>query len=370
MIVNVVKSLSNLPGWRTKRNILVIESDDWGSVRMPSLKVYRHLQQLGLNIDKGNNQRYNTLDTLASHTDLACLFDTLRQVKDCHGHHPAFTAMSLGANPDFEKIVANGFMQYEYEAFTTTLERYGLSDTFAMWQQGADENLFHAEFHGREHLNIKVWMDALRKGDPHTRAAFEQGCWGFKPSNDYGISYQAAFDVDDVKTLPIQKAVVRSGVELFKSLHGRKPRFFVPPNGPIHQSIIDEAVTAGVEYVSSPKIHQEPQGHRRFKKRFRYLGKRGTKGMIYLTRNCFFEPSYQGKGFSVDDCLKQIKSAFQFRKPAIVSTHRVNYIGGLQESNRINGNQALAELFRRIVRQWPDVEFMTSPQLGDTIRNE
>jgi len=34
------KNLVNIPGWRTNRKIVVIESDDWGSVRMPSREVY------------------------------------------------------------------------------------------------------------------------------------------------------------------------------------------------------------------------------------------------------------------------------------------------------------------------------------------
>lgn len=29
----------NLPGWHTRRKIVVIESDDWGSIRMPSKEV-------------------------------------------------------------------------------------------------------------------------------------------------------------------------------------------------------------------------------------------------------------------------------------------------------------------------------------------
>ena len=38
---NVSRNLSNLPGWRTKRHIIVIESDDWGSIRMSSKEVVR-----------------------------------------------------------------------------------------------------------------------------------------------------------------------------------------------------------------------------------------------------------------------------------------------------------------------------------------
>jgi hypothetical protein len=31
---NLSRNLSNLPGWRTNRHIIVMESDDWGSIRM------------------------------------------------------------------------------------------------------------------------------------------------------------------------------------------------------------------------------------------------------------------------------------------------------------------------------------------------
>ena len=36
----ITHNLLNIPGWRTKRHIVVIESDDWGSIRMPSKDVY------------------------------------------------------------------------------------------------------------------------------------------------------------------------------------------------------------------------------------------------------------------------------------------------------------------------------------------
>ena len=33
-------NLLNIPGWRTKRKLVVIESDDWGAIRMPSKEIY------------------------------------------------------------------------------------------------------------------------------------------------------------------------------------------------------------------------------------------------------------------------------------------------------------------------------------------
>jgi hypothetical protein len=92
--MNIKKYLSNLPGWRTKRKIVVIESDDWGSIRMPSLGVYNTLKKKGLNIDFGDGLRYNTLDTLANSKDFEVLFNTLNSFKDINGRHPVITAMS------------------------------------------------------------------------------------------------------------------------------------------------------------------------------------------------------------------------------------------------------------------------------------
>jgi len=34
-----MRNVANIPGWRTDRKIVVIESDDWGAIRMPSKEV-------------------------------------------------------------------------------------------------------------------------------------------------------------------------------------------------------------------------------------------------------------------------------------------------------------------------------------------
>lgn len=331
---------------------------------MPSQDVFEELKQLGLDIDSGDNKRFNTLDTLASNNDLEVLFHTLRKFKDKNNNHPKITALSLCANPDFEKIVKEEYKQYFFEPFTTTLEKYGHHGTFQIWRQGENEKLFYPEFHGREHLNIKIWMEALQQSDYQTVEGFKRGFWGFRPKNNWNISYQAAFDLDKESSLEIQKDIVSSGLRLFEKLYGRKARFFVPPNGAINQEIINCSAHHGIRFVSSPKIYKEPLGYRKTKRRFRFLGQRGIGNIRYLTRNCFFEPSYPGKGFSTADCINQIDTAFKFRKPAIISTHRVNYIGGLNKENRKSGNEALELLLGNIIKNWPEVEFMTSKELG------
>jgi len=40
--------ITNALGSKTRRKIVVIESDDWGAIRMPSQRVYAELEKKGL----------------------------------------------------------------------------------------------------------------------------------------------------------------------------------------------------------------------------------------------------------------------------------------------------------------------------------
>ena len=69
----------------------------------------------------------------------------------------------------------------------------------------------------------------------------------------------------------------------------------------------------------------------------------------------------------VGSCLKEVETSFFWHKPAIISSHRVNYIGWINPANRDRGLALLDELLNRLIKLWPDVEFMTSVELGDLI---
>jgi hypothetical protein len=81
-------------------------------------------------------------------------------------------------------------------------------------------------------------------------------------------------------------------------------------------------------------------------------------------RNCFFEPSLD-PGFNwVDDCLRRMKIIFLWGKPAIIGSHRINFIGSLNEENRKKNLKALEFMLRSILKTWPEVEFITTDVLG------
>lgn len=365
---SILKNVSNIPGTILNKKIVVIESDDWGSIRMPSVKTYNDLKGKGLDLDSGDSKRYNLNDTLASSEDLVGLFELLGSFKDNKGNNPVFTAVSLVANPDFDKIKANNFQEYYWEPFTETLKKYDSISSFSAWQEGIENKLFIPEFHGREHLNVAAWMRSLQEKDPETHLAFDYGLWGFTNKHPNGLSFQAAFDLEKIEDLKIQGEIVQNGLALFENIFGYKARFFVPPNGPFNNSLETIAAHNGIDYMSASKKQLEVLGEGRTQKKYHWLGQKNENGQHYITRNCFFEPSQEGKDW-VDSCLSDIDIAFRWKKPAVISSHRVNYIGRLRPENRTNGLKKLEVLLQSILAKWPDVEFMTSVELGDLITN-
>ena len=365
----IYHNLKNIPGWRTTRKIVVFESDDWGSLRMPSLIAYTKLEESGLNLKDADAERFNKNDNLATAEDFENLFDVLSGVKDRNGNNAVFTPVSIVANPDFKKIFESGFESYYYELFTETLKRFkGCERSFEMWKEGIDKNLFVPQLHGREHLNVKLWMDALTRGDDHTLRAFKEGVWGFVPDAYPVIDYQAAFLLREESDLEYYKIQLKEAVKIFKELFGYKACYFVPPNGHFTNSLNKFLIEHDIKFRSAAKIQIETLKSGQKKKRFHYLGQSDRSGIKYITRNCVFEPN-QNENDWVDKCLFDIRSAFKWNKPAIINSHRVNYVSSLNVKNRDHGLYQLSNLLKSIVKKWPDVEFMTTAELGKLMDN-
>ena len=95
-----------IAAWREpvlKRPVIIIESDDWGSIRMPSKETYNNLVKAGIKVEQSN---YNRLDSLECNRDLESLFELLSAFKDKTGNHPVFTGVCVVANPEFQKMKA------------------------------------------------------------------------------------------------------------------------------------------------------------------------------------------------------------------------------------------------------------------------
>ncbi len=362
----VSRHKNNIPGWRTNRKIVVIESDDWGSIRMPSRKIYEKLLKAGLRVDLCP---YNKYDSLASEEDLSALFGVLTKFQDKNGNHPVITANSLVANPDFEKIKDTGFKEYHFEPFTKTLERYpNHSGSFKLWQEGMEKKLFHPQFHGREHLNVRRWMKQLQMGSKETMLAFENQLFGISTNitTEKRKSYLAALDWDDESDLAYHKELLSEGLDLFEDFFKYKSTSYIATNYTWDPEIESTLAGKGVRFIQGAGTQSKPglSGNTLIR---HWLGQKNAFGQTYLTRNCSFEPSLNEKKDWVSSCLKEMEIAFFWKKPAVISSHRLNFIGFINESNRNRNLKYLESLLKTIVKKWPEVEFLSSEQLGEVI---
>lgn len=103
------------------------------------------------------------------------------------------------------------------------------------------------------------------------------------------------------------------------------------------------------------------------KQKYHFLGENNKLKQIYLTRNVYFEPTLFNSSDCVASTLRQLDIAFKLRKPAIICSHRINYIGYIDQGNRDRNLILLRRLLRSIMQRWPEVEFMTTVELGDLI---
>lgn len=359
----LLQNLINVPGWRTNRKIVVFESDDWGSIRIPSKEVYQKFLSNGLDI---SGSIYNRIDTLESNEDLSMLFDVLLGIKDCAGNFPVITANMIVGNPDFTKIRDSNFQDYHFELVTETLKKYPQRDMVeSLWKQGYAERIFHPQFHGREHVNVVRWMDALRTRSPEIMFTFEHETT-FSGEGDY--NFMEVLDYNTPKDLIQMKESLAEGLNLFERIFGFRSRSFIPPCYTWNSDVEETLHRNGVSFIQGLVVQLVPTGSfGNYKRKLHFLGNRNAFGQYFLIRNCFFEPSLNNMSDPVGRCLSRINTAFRWRKPAVISTHRINFMGALDEKNRSHNLKLLQDLLKGIIKKWPDVEFMTSDRLGKLI---
>jgi hypothetical protein len=365
----ITHNLINIPGWHTKRKIVVIESDDWGSIRMPSKEVYKKLLNEGY---AGNQLSYEKYDSLASEGDLSALFEVLTSLKDQNGHHPIITANTVVANPDFEKIRASGFTRYYYEPFTETLKRYpNHVKSFELWKDGIEKHIFYPQFHAREHLNVARWMRDLQNNVPSTRLAFDHETISISSileANNKN-AYMDSFDFDTLEESKGLNDIVSDGLDLFEKIVGYQSKSFIASCYIWGKELERTLNKKGVKYLQGMIIQTVPtlkEGNT-YKHNYHYLGQTNKWGQTYLLRNCYFEPSENQHYDWIGDCLNRIETAFRWGKPATISTHRLNFIGYIDAENRDRNLALFKNLLKKILQLYPDVEFMSSDQLGDLI---
>ena len=110
--------------------------------------------------------------------------------------------------------------------------------------------------------------------------------------------------------------------------------------------------------------------NKKYKEILHYIGQVDKNtNIIYTNRNAFFEPHSAPKKDWADICLSGLKKALDQKKPAIIGSHRINYIGRLDLKHRDRNLKTLQLILKKIVSHYPDVEFIDSGQLANIMSN-
>lgn len=339
----------------------MIESDDWGSIRMPSYKVWEELSKK--NIDVHSNP-FNKYDTLESAEDLYLLENLLENIYDKTGKKVIITANMVMANPDFEKIKKSDYQAYNFKDFRNTYIEYGDHYVWENFRKAIDKGYIKPQFHAREHLQVQKWLRLLRDKNIDLRIAFEYKVFSVDYITNNSIkenlmpSYVAESDSDNLFIINS----IQDGLARFKDTFGYESITTIAPVGTWNQSHEECFFKNNVLQIQS-FVRQTIPESTGLRRQYRYMGEINTLGIRYFPRNVYFEPSTNERINWISNALKQIALAFYFKKPAIVSTHRLNYVGGIDPSNRSKGLNLLDKLLNEVIRKWPDVQFISSDEL-------
>ena len=354
---------TNLTGSkRLMERLLIIESDDWGAIRTPSAESLKAFASKGFELDKSLYK----VDALASKTDLEMLFNLLMSIKNVNGQHPVITANAIMANPNFEKIKESNFQSYHWEPFYHTFKHYQEhQDNLNIWKMGMAEGVFYPQFHGREHLNIGRWMRALQKPDEKVRFSFDCGST-YSGSDDY--AFMEAYDWSFPEEIEEHKVIIKQGLEIFKDTFGFYSKSFIAPCYNWDSALESFLAEQGIEWIQGIGSQLAPTGtFDNYRAIPHHFAQKNAFGSYYNIRNVFFEPVYDPDKDWTDAAMARIQAAFLMKRPAVISSHRVNYVGFIDPKNRDNGLRQLEKLLRTVVKKWPDVKFITTDQLSNYI---
>ncbi len=361
----ITKNIINAFGWKSKQKYLLIESDDWGAIRMPSRKVYNELLKRNISVNK---LHIDKLDSLESSDDLRALFETLSKFKDKDGNSAVLTAYHVVANPDFERIEATHKKEYHYETILETYARnehtQGVPDLI---KEGMKKGIYIPQFHGREHIHVKRYMEAINSESEKENVAFENRAVVSSKSTTcnkpYKLDYLKGFAYDNINENKDLEDIHRDGLKIFKDIFGMPSISFMAQGSVWGDHILPMLKEEGVQFIPGQQLIPTTDGGNKIANK--KWGSTNKLGQVHWRRNCKFEPARNQDFDWINKCLAEIEIAFRWGKPAVISSHRENFIGSIFEENRTQSLQKLEVLLSAVQKKWPDVKFISSAKLAE-----
>lgn len=362
----IKNNLKNISGWKTKRKLLLFAVDDYGNIRLHSKEARERLLQANVPL----SGRFDYLDALDTKSDYEQLFDVLSSVKDKNGKHAVFTPYALSCNVNYDTVGAQENF-YVPENIDITYQRLAaeypqaFEGTYTLLKQGIDEGLIRPQFHGREHINLTLFDTLLQERNPFLLANLKNRSLAGLPGHSRypGVGFNQAFAFWKKEETERHKEIISDGLKRFQKIYGYPSLTFTPPAQQLHPDLYHFVQEQGIMSVDKSRSTRRHIGEGIYEVERNKMKKQDGQKHITIVRNCVFEPCDSPIDW-VNFTFRQVKAAFFWHKPAIVSSHRVNFCGHIDPENRKKGLDALQTLLKKIVKTWPEVEFMALDSLA------
>ena len=329
--------------WHRLRAV-VLESDDWGLCGwVPDDRAHRALANLpAFRTEAGLRYGRSTLETSE---DVRLLAAELLEWRGGDGFPPVWQANTIVANPDYARMHPPLFEFDElplcvHPELPARWERPGLWDAV---RRAEADGVWWAELHGLHHLPETAWLGALRRGESDARRAHEQ-------SSPICRAAEASGEYDAAEPKELRSRSVRRAAQAFRTLFGRAPTSFCPPDYRFDDWFEEEAAAIGLTTFQG-KAEQAGRGWTPLRRRWfglRFPHHVGTR--FNMPPRIAFEPegvAVPRTSRGLEAAMRGVYEAWAQGRPAVVSTHRMNY-AHLDAARTRASREALRELLRRL----------------------
>ena len=332
--------------WRRLKAV-VIESDDWGLCAWsPDAQAHRVLT--GMPAFRTTSGRRYGGSTLESAADMRAMMQLLGDVRGADGMPAVLQANTIMASPDYAALqpplfpLEGPMPLMDFPETRGRWARPGLREALTAAQETGQ---WWPELHGLHHLPEQTWVDALRRGVDDARRAHEQ-------ESPICTAVEAAGEYDDAEPRELRLQNLRSAVRKFEALFGRTPTSFCPPDYRWGSGLDHEAKALGLTTFQgeAERARARMPRLRRLFHRVRWPSHEGER--FAMPPRIAFEPMGSENAahkVGVERALRSTKEAWTLGQPAILSTHRLNYVH-LQPGWADNGRMALHDLLQALVK--------------------
>jgi hypothetical protein len=350
-----------------KFRAVVFESDDWGACE--HVRNQEDAALLQPILEKLTQEPVRLNSTLESPEDLQQLYQVLETARGCDGRPAVFTTFMCLGNPDYAAIAESDFHEYHDigidEGVPAGWER---GDLIGKWREGVHRGVIAPEFHaGLHHTSPHLWLELLRSDGPQAQAArvlFEHNAY---------VQRQHLPEYHKMNA-KAQHDWVHRAVQRFERIFGFLPRAGVTSDALPMTEVIWSVNGLEIFCLKNSRNHRgevvayhtKPWNSQDI---YCPMGAYNERlDLIYLNRNVHMDGiAFTGKVQEISKLTTAISANWQRNEPAVINTHRGNYVS-LDSEKAALGRQALRELLVWLMQQ-NGVRFLTTAEVGQLYRD-